>query len=206
MNQKEICLNYVKKWLPRTSDTVIPLLESYHELLVEVNSVINVYSRKMDTDDIWTLHFLDSLLLLQTQVKLSGKVLDFGTGGGLPGIPLKICFPDIDLSMLDARRKKIQAIDEMVEELQLNNVTGIWSRLEDYCKYRKNSYDYIVCRSVRITSELKPLLLKLLKPNGKIVLYKSKNLDDVEQFSNKKILDVSQPVLGTRKLIVIGNK
>ncbi len=206
MKQKDICLEYVKKWLPDTSEIVIPQLEHYYELLIEVNSVINIYSRKMDTDDIWTLHFLDSLLLLQTKIDLKGKVLDFGTGGGLPGIPLRITYPAINLSMLDARRKKIQAIEEMIEELELDKATGIWSRLEDYCKYRQSSYDFIVCRSVRITPELKPLLLKLLKPKGKIVLYKSKNLDDVEQFKNRKEIDVSHPVLGTRKLIVIGKE
>ncbi|MDP8231986.1 MAG: class I SAM-dependent methyltransferase, partial [Candidatus Zophobacter franzmannii] len=101
------------------------------------------------------------------------------------------------------RMKKVAAIDEMIEDMGLTNAKGVWSRLEEYVMHKSSVYDFIVCRSVRITPEYKPMLLQLLKPKGKIVLYKSKNLDDLEQFSNKQILDVSHPEIGTRKLIII---
>jgi 16S rRNA (guanine527-N7)-methyltransferase len=203
MKQKEICQRFIKELLPDEADELMQALTHYHTLLEETNSIINLYSRKTDPADLWTFHFLDSLLYLRTGLQFKGRVLDFGTGGGLPGIPIKLVCKDIRLDLMDSTKKKIAAVNEMAKELGLSQTRGIWSRVEDLAIRNESMYDFIVCRSVRILPEYKPLLLKLLKREGKIVLYKSKNLDDVEQFDKKQIIDVSHPEIGTRKLIII---
>ena len=90
----------------------------------------------------------------------------------------------------------------MIEILQLPNVNTLWTRIEDYNTI--NKYDYIVCRSVKIIPSFKQPLMNVLSPKGKIILYKSKILDDITQFESYKINNFSNEILGTRNIIEIG--
>jgi 16S rRNA (guanine527-N7)-methyltransferase len=126
--------------------------------------------------------------------------LDFGTGGGLPGIPLAIAFGDTKFTLLDSRKKKIAAVKNAAERLKLNNCRFRDQRLEEIGDC---AFDIIVSRSVKIEPAYKPILLKHLKTPGKIVLYKSKILDDVQIFDNAQIFDAGTPELGERKIVVV---
>ncbi len=87
---------------PGRVEALLGVFERYHAWLVSENGKINLFSRQMDTDDIWTVHFLDSLLSTK-YVEFGGRcVLDFGTGGGLPGIPLAIVFRDARVTLLES--------------------------------------------------------------------------------------------------------
>lgn len=107
----------------------------------------------------------------------------------------------MQVNLLDGTKKKIMVINEMIEILDLPNVGTIWSRIEDYNTI--NKYDYIICRSVKIIPQFKQPLLNVLSPKGKIILYKSKILDDVVQFDKYKIHNYSNEILGTRNIVEI---
>ncbi len=201
--KKQVFIDYLEKYHPKRTEDLIKKFEDFHQYLWEENSKVNLISRKVPAEDYWTYHLLDSILPTSVIDFSNMKVLDFGSGGGLPGIPLKLIFPTAEIYCLDSRRKKMLAVKNMIKKLDLSGCFTIVSRLEEMDENWHGKFDYIVCRSVKILPEYKEKLFKLIKPGGKIVLYKSKLLDDVEQFANKKMHDLSHPEIGTRKIIEI---
>jgi len=215
MAQKDIFRQFLLERFPDDADKLFPRFERFHSWLVSENRKVNLISRQTDPDDIWTVHFLDSLLPA-AYVDFRGRgVLDFGTGGGLPGIPLAIVFADARVTLLDSRKKKIAAVRGAAESLGLANCGFLDCRLEEMggCNRRRDdsggdgddvsAFDLIVSRSVKIEPACKPVLLNLLKPGGKLVLYKSRILDDVRLFENAEIFDAGGAVLGERKIVVV---
>jgi 16S rRNA (guanine527-N7)-methyltransferase len=203
MNQKNIFKQFLERTFPGRVEALWEAFERYHAWLVSENGKINLFSRRMDTDDIWTVHFLDSLLSTK-YVEFGGHgVLDFGTGGGLPGIPLAIVFRDAKVTLLDSKKKKIAAVRVAAETLGLENCEFSDQRIEDIVG--RESFDIIVSRSVKIEPTYKPILLRLLKPGGKIVLYKSRIFDDVYQFGDVEIFnaEAAESGLGERRIAVI---
>lgn len=108
------------------------------------NSKINVVSRK-DIDELYLRHVLHSLAIAKVQkFKPGSSILDVGTGGGFPGIPLAILFPDTHFTLVDSIGKKIKVVDEVVQGLGLGNVTSMNCRVEEL----KQQFDFIVSRAV----------------------------------------------------------
>jgi 16S rRNA (guanine527-N7)-methyltransferase len=203
MTQKDIFIQFLSRQFPNKWEVFLPRFEKFHSWLVEENSKINLFSRQTDPADIWITHFLDSLLAVK-YLDFSGlKILDFGTGGGLPGIPLAIIFGDASLTLLDSRKKKIEAVKRAASYLELTNCVFWGERLEELPPVHNGKFDMIVSRSVKIEPAFKNRLLNLLKPQGKLILYKSRNLEDIEQFKNAQIYDTSVPQLGERKIIIV---
>ena len=203
MIQKEIFKQFLSQQFPQQWELFLPQFENFHTWLVEENCKINLFSRQTDPADIWITHFLDSLLAVK-YVDFSGqKVLDFGTGGGLPGIPLAVIFGGASITLLDSRKKKIEAVKRAALYLELKNCAFWGERLEELPPMHNGKFDLIVSRSVKIEPAFKNRLLNLLKPQGKLVLYKSRNLEDIGQFKNAQIFDTSIPQLGERKIIII---
>ncbi len=196
----------VEKYLQKHTANSTVFMEkftSYYNWLLEENQKINLISRKTDPEDIWTQHFLDSLLSIECVDYTGKKVLDFGTGGGFPGIPLAIIYGDSRFTLLDSTKKKIQSVKNGALRLNLTNCSFLDIRLEDIPKEYYGTFDIIVSRSVRILPEYKKTVLNLLKESGSLVLYKSQNLEDAELFPKYKVYDVSMPLIGERKIIII---
>jgi 16S rRNA (guanine527-N7)-methyltransferase len=201
--QKEAFINFLKETFSDKHQELLKRFETYYDWIIEENRKINLISRQTDPDDIWTLHFLDSLLPVK-HVNFSGKtILDFGTGGGLPGIPLAIVYPNASVTLLDSRKKKIQALRSAVNVLHLTNCSFLDIRIEEVPVRLYHSFDIIVSRSVRILPEFRKPLMNLLKSDGRLVLYKSRTLDDVGQFDSAQIFEVSNSLIGERNIVVI---
>ena len=201
MNGIEIVESYLKEKRIADLNTKMQLLSQYVHLLIETNKQINLISRKAGEEDIWLNHILDSLLPVGI-MKLDGKtVLDFGTGGGLPGIPLKIIFPDCYMYLLDSRQRKMEAVKKIIKKLDLQECLTICSRIELLDKSWHNYFDVIVCRSVKIEEKYWRELNKLSSRAGKLFIYKAKKLDDMEVLSNALKHNISHELVGTRTLI-----
>lgn len=148
------------------SDFQLDQLERYAGLLLECNQRINLISRK-DEENFWQSHLLHSVsILMRIPIAQNLRILDLGTGGGLPGIPLKILRPDLSFTLLDATKKKVDAVQAIVEVLELGQVDTHWGRAEDAGKDPVFSfqYDLVVVRAVASLGDLikwaKPFLKK----------------------------------------------
>ena len=134
------------QWFPEISDTVWTLLRQYTDLLREWNVKINLVSRK-DMDRLETKH-LAHCLTITNFLRLMPKtqILDVGTGGGLPGIPLAICYPHARFTLIDSIGKKIMVLEDMVDKLGLQNVEVRRGRVEEMPK--RKSFDFVIGRAV----------------------------------------------------------
>ncbi|PHR95358.1 MAG: 16S rRNA (guanine(527)-N(7))-methyltransferase RsmG [Leeuwenhoekiella sp.] len=137
-------MELIKHYFPNLSENQLVQFEKLNELYQDWNLKINVVSRK-DIDEIYLRHVLHSLGIAKVQAFNSGsKVLDVGTGGGFPGVPLAILFPDTQFHLVDSIGKKIKVVDEVVAGLELTNVKTTNDRVENV----PGSYDFIVSRAV----------------------------------------------------------
>ena len=131
-------------YFPNLTSTQKTQFEKLGPVFFDWNNKINLISRK-DTEHFYERHVLHSLGIARVLDFLPGsEVLDIGTGGGFPGIPLAILFPEVQFTLVDSIQKKIKAVNGMIDQLGLNNVTGVHARAEKI----KGSYDFIVSRAV----------------------------------------------------------
>lgn len=163
-------------------DTKQEKLQHYVELLLEWNSKINLISRK-DQDQVWRNHVLHSLaVLLVADVPRTGRVIDIGSGGGLPGIPLSIMRPETEWVLVDSVGKKIRAVGEMATVLDLPNVLTVYGRVEDDAFVREfgASADMVTARAVTRLEALVRWARALLTESGSrtLIVWKGGDLSD----------------------------
>lgn len=137
-------MELILKYFPELSEEQIQHFKQLEELYKDWNLKINVVSRK-DIDELYLRHVLHSLAIAKVvQFRSGSEIMDVGTGGGFPGIPLAILFPEVEFHLVDSIGKKIKVVDEVVAGLGLTNVKTYHSRVEDLDK----QFDFIVSRAV----------------------------------------------------------
>ncbi|MEJ6793164.1 MAG: 16S rRNA (guanine(527)-N(7))-methyltransferase RsmG [Lacinutrix sp.] len=137
-------MELILKYFPNLSEDQINKFIKLESLYQDWNLKINVVSRK-DIDELYLRHVLHSLAIAKVMAfKDETKIIDVGTGGGFPGIPLAILFPECDFHLVDSIAKKLKVVNEVAEGLGLENVKTTHSRIEDI----KGTYDFVISRAV----------------------------------------------------------
>lgn len=156
-------------------------LEKYYNLLIEWNKKINL-TRIVEKKDVYLKHFYDSLTLSKV-IDLTNdlSLIDVGTGAGFPGIVLKICFPNLKVTLLDSLQKRITFLDEVIKELELTNINTVHDRAEDYAKNHREEYDIVTSRAVANLRVLSELCIPMVKVNGYFIPLKATIEEELEE-------------------------
>ena len=173
----------------KLTDKMKQQFDQYYELLVEWNKVMNL-TGITEYEEVNEKHFVDSLSLVKTMDPNKVEtMIDVGTGAGFPGIPLKIVFPHLKVTLLDSLNKRIKFLDTVIAELGLEDITTIHGRAEEFAKKaeHREQYDLCVSRAVANLSSLSEYCLPYVKINGNFVSYKSGEIDEEVEKSKKAI-------------------
>ena len=183
----------IKNYFPELPSKTLDVLCSLYGLYDEWNSKINVISRKDFTyENFCVRHIIHSLAVQKfLKFKPESAILDVGTGGGFPGIPLAIVYPNINFTLLDSRNKKLIVVKDIATKLGLKNVKILWDRVENI----KMRYDYITGRAVKDIRIFYGWTGKNLKPDGYVVYWAGGEPDqsfvkDLRYFKSYDIRDV----------------
>lgn len=170
------------------SDNQLKQFKDYYDLLIEWNSFMNL-TAITEWEEVVIKHFLDSLSLIKIvpdMTHVSYSLLDVGTGAGFPGIPLKIAFPNLSVTLLDSLNKRVKFLNEVIDQLGLTDIEALHGRAEDFAQdmtYREQ-YDIVVSRAVANMTVLSEFCLPFVKIGGVFVSYKSEKIS--EEFEDAK--------------------
>lgn len=171
------------------SDSQLEQFMTYYEMLVEKNKVVNL-TAITDFDEVLKKHFVDSLSLVKicdsdpdffsNLADRELSLIDIGTGAGFPGIPLKIAFPNLKVTLMDSLNKRVDFLNGVIGALRLDGINAIHGRAEDYAKPDKlrEEYDLCVSRAVANLSTLSEYCLPYVKVGGRFISYKSEKVAD----------------------------
>ena len=189
-------MNEILHYFPELTENQLSQLSQLDALYRDWNSKINVISRK-DIDNLYQHHVLHSLAIARfIKFKPGTRVLDLGTGGGFPGIPLAIMFPDVKFRLIDGTGKKVRVAKEVADAVGLKNVECVHERGED----EHDKFDFVVSRAVMPLPDLVKLVRKNVSPkdsnaveNGLIVLKGGDIKDEIKPFGKVvEVDDISQ--------------
>lgn len=165
------------------SDKQISQLLRYYEMLVEWNEVMNL-TAITEYEEVIVKHFLDSVSLVKIMEPKTDTLIDVGCGAGFPGLPLKIVFPELKVTLLDSLNKRVKFLQAVIDELSLDGVAAVHGRAEDFAhnKDYRERYDICVSRAVANLSTLSEYCLPFVKRGGSFVAYKAEK--GAEELSN----------------------
>ena len=163
------------------SDKQVEQFITYYEMMIEKNQVMNL-TAITDFDEVLKKHFVDSLSLVKAfDLDAAGtevSLIDIGTGAGFPGIPLKIVFSNLQVTLMDSLNKRVEFLNDVINTLELKGIDAIHGRAEDYAKpdRLRERYDLCVSRAVANLSVLAEYCLPYVKVGGKFISYKSEKV------------------------------
>ena len=195
----------------------LAMFEKHYQMMVEANKSFNL-TAILDEREAALKHFVDSLTCLRAvAIKKGALILDVGAGAGFPGIPLKICRPDLNITMIEAAEKKANFLKNVINELKLDNIEALHARAEDFGRNKngRGKYDVVVSRAVAALAVLAEYCLPPLRAGGVFLAMKGPNIQEEIKAAEsalavlggvlKKTVDIQLPLTGDRrKLVVIG--
>ena len=186
---KEEMKKYSKKIEILLDDKQIESFYNYMNILIEENKKINL-TAIVEPKEIILKHFIDSLTI-EKNIEENKKVIDIGTGAGFPGIPVKIYRKDMDLVLLDSLNKRINFLNQVIKDINLDSIVAVHSRVEDFSKDLNNreSFDVVTSRAVASLNILLEYMLPLVKVGGKCICMKGSNIEE-ELKESKKALEI----------------
>lgn len=201
------------------SDEQMNQFQKYYELLVEWNQKINL-TAITELEEVYLKHFYDSITLATTfdLSKENYSLCDVGSGAGFPSIPMKIVYPNLNISIVDSLNKRIKFLSLLCDELHLENVNLYHDRAEDFGqnKTHRESYDFVTARAVARLNVLSELCIPLVKMNGKFLALKAAKSEEEVLESKKAIatlggklseeIEVSLPFSEDKRYIVVIDK
>ncbi len=178
------CVDYLQKEAEKVNihlnEDQLQQFSTFYQDLVEKNKVMNL-TAITEPMDVTVKHFLDSLSLVRTfSLDVDMRVLDLGTGGGFPGLPLKIAYPKVEFVLADSLNKRIKFLSEEIERLSLQKIQAVHGRAEDLARQaqHRQQYDVVVSRAVANLSTLCEYCLPFVKEGGVFISYKSGDIED----------------------------
>lgn len=155
-------------------------LNQFYELLISWNQKMNL-TRIIEKEDVYLKHFYDSLTLSKViDLKQGLTLCDVGSGAGFPGIVLKICFPNLKITLLDSLQKRVNYLNEIIKELDLKNIEAIHTRAEDYAKQNREKFDIVTARAVANLKILSELCIPMVKVNSLFIAMKANIEEEIE--------------------------
>lgn len=185
-------------------------LEKFANLLIEYNKHTNITAIK-DKEGIYLKHFYDSLTLIKiTDLNEHLALLDIGSGGGFPGIVLKIVFPNLDITLLDSNNKKSEFQKFIIQNLELKGIKVVCDRAENYYKAGEK-YDIVVARAVSSLNILSELTIPFVKLKGEFIAMKADAQNEIEKSKNgiktlggkiKDIVKFNLPIENSQRTLI----
>ncbi len=187
----------IKKLGIEITDEQLNQLDLYFHLLVETNKKFNL-TAITEEQDVYLKHFYDSLTIVKA-IKLDNQSLcDVGTGAGFPGLVLKIVFPNLNVTLIDATNKKCLFLQEVITQLNLKNIQVINARIEEYSKVNREKFDIVTCRAVAPLKHLLEYSIPLVKVNGLFIPLKgnlNNELENIDNYLNKLTIQLKDNIV-----------
>lgn len=194
-------------------DRQIKAFDDYYHMLVEWNEVMNL-TAITDYDEVLLKHYVDSLAIYKVidhsslwSLNNTIKVLDLGTGAGFPGVPMKIVFDNLHMTLLDSLNKRIKFLNEVIGKLGLTQINAIHGRAEDFAKnpaYRE-TYDLCVSRAVSNLATLSEYCLPYVKVGGAFISFKSGEIEEELKQSEKAVKLLGGKIVKVEKMTLPGS-
>lgn len=178
------------------NDIQLEKLEKYYEILERENKLYNLTSIT-EKENVFLKHFYDSLTITKIIDLNKQSLCDLGTGAGFPGMVLKIIFPNLKVTLIDATLKKCNFLEKVIKELSLENINVINERVEEYAKKEREKYDIVTARAVAPLKHLLEYGVPLLKVNGVFIAMKgniNKELVGIETYENKLTIKITKSI------------